>query len=473
AAELFQYSKMEVTGDGVSVLFDEDSKVKLFDLLSERGAMEGGFSEEMHSIRMSGQKKDGEKFPMELTTSPLISAEGRLLVVAVRDITERLRAERKAQRAQRLESIGQLAGGVAHDINNALAPILMASELLRLESPQSGELVETIESSTKRCALMVRQLLTFARGSDGAHVLIRPLHLLKELEGIMASTFPKNISVRHQYAAELWTVKGDPTQLHQVLLNLCVNARDAMPNGGTLTVQAEIVDLDAAALHHLERSVPGRYILFRVTDNGMGIDSENLERIFDPFFTTKSIDQGTGLGLSTVLGIVKSHGGWVQVYSAVGEGSVFSVYLPSVVDAEVSPSLGSSVEATFKGDGELVLVVDDEAPVRRITEALLVSLNFRVVTASGGVEALALIAEHRKDLRLMLTDLHMPQMDGIGLLREVRVLLPEVEVIVASGRMDEEQLREIRGLGVKSCLDKPFTRGGLIEALRGALGKAG
>jgi len=473
AAELFQYSKTEVTGGRVSVLFDEDSKVKLFDLLSERGAMEGGFSEEMRSIRMSGQKKDGEKFPMELTTSPLISAEGRLLVVAVRDISERLRAERKAQRAQRLESIGQLAGGVAHDINNALAPILMASELLRLASPQSGELVETIESSTKRCAMMVKQLLAFARGSEGEHVPIRPLHLLKELEGIMASTFPKNIVVRHQYSPELATVLGDSTQLHQVLLNLCVNARDAMPNGGVLTIQAEMMDFDAAALHHLERGVPGRYIRFRVTDNGVGIEPEHVERIFDPFFTTKSLDQGTGLGLSTVLGIVKSHGGWVEVYSAVGEGSVFSVYLPSVVDAEVSPSLGSSVAVTFKGDGELVLVVDDEVAVRRITEALLVSLNFRVVTASSGVEALALIAEHRKDLRLMLTDLHMPQMDGIGLLREVRVLLPGVEVIVASGRMDDEQLREIRGLGVKSCLDKPFTRAGLIEALRGALGKAG
>ena len=477
AVELFEYVKAEVVGELVSKLFDGDSKAKFLDLLGERlGNVDvdvGEVSGEMKSMRMFGQKKDGEKFPMELTLSPLASAVGLLWMVAVRDISERLRVERKAQRAQRLESIGQLAGGVAHDINNALAPILMASELLRLASPQSGELVETIESSTKRCALMVRQLLAFARGSEGEHVPIRPLHLLKELEGIMASTFPKSISVRHQYAAELWTVKGDPTQLHQVLLNLCVNARDAMPNGGTLTVQAEIVDLDAAALHHVERGVPGRYILFRVTDNGMGISSEHLERIFDPFFTTKSLDQGTGLGLSTVIGIVRSHGGWVQVYSAVGEGSVFSVYLPSVVDAEVLPRLGSSVQAAFQGGGELVLVVDDEAPVRRITEALLISLNFRVVTASGGVEALALIAEHRKDLRLILTDLHMPQMDGIGLLREVRVLLPGVEVIVASGRMDDEQMGEIRRLGVKSCLDKPFTRAGLIEALRGALGKAG
>jgi PAS domain S-box-containing protein len=473
AVELFQYAKAEVVGELVSRLFDGDSKAKFLDLLGERLEDVGEGSGEMKSMRMFGQKKDGEKFPMELTLSPLASGVGLLWMVAVRDISERLRVERKAQRAQRLESIGQLAGGVAHDINNALAPILMASELLRLELPQSVELVETIESSTKRCAMMVKQLLAFARGSEGEQVPIRPFHLLKELEGIMASTFPKNIIVRHQYSPELATVRGDSTQLHQVLLNLCVNARDAMPNGGTLTVQAEIVDLDAAALHHLERGVPGRYIRFRVTDNGVGIDPEHVERIFDPFFTTKSLDQGTGLGLSTVLGIVKSHGGWVQVYSAVGEGSVFSVYLPSVVDAVVVAGMGGAKAAPFKGDGELVLVVDDEVSVRRITEALLVSLNFRVVTASSGVEALALIAEHRKDLRFILTDLHMPQMDGIGLLREVRVLLPGVEVIVASGRMDEEQLREIRRLGVKSCLDKPFTRAGLIEALRVALGTSG
>ena len=473
AVELFQYAKAEVVGELVSRLFDGDSKAKFLDLLGERLEDVGEGSGEMKSMRMFGQKKDGEKFPMELTLSPLASGVGLLWMVAVRDISERLRVERKAQRAQRLESIGQLAGGVAHDINNALAPILMASELLRLELPQSVELVETIESSTKRCAMMVKQLLAFARGSEGEQVPIRPFHLLKELEGIMASTFPKNIIVRHQYSPELATVRGDSTQLHQVLLNLCVNARDAMPNGGTLTVQAEIVDLDAAALHHLERGVPGRYIRFRVTDNGAGIEPEHVERIFDPFFTTKSLDQGTGLGLSTVLGIVKNHGGWVQVYSAVGEGSVFSVYLPSVVDAVVVAGMGGAKAAPFKGDGELVLVVDDEVSVRRITEALLVSLNFRVVTASSGVEALALIAEHRKDLRFILTDLHMPQMDGIGLLREVRVLLPGVEVIVASGRMDEEQLREIRRLGVKSCLDKPFTRAGLIEALRVALGTSG
>jgi PAS domain S-box-containing protein len=402
---------------------------------------------------------EGSSTSQPTNETPAVSRE------IFRDITERTRAQQQAQRTQRLESIGQLAGGVAHDINNALSPILIATDLLRLEAAPSGKLLETIEASTKRCAAMVRQLLTFARGSNGELVTVRPLHLLKELAGIIEATFPKNIAIHHQYKTELATIKGDPTQLHQVFLNLCVNARDAMPNGGHLTIESSVNNLDSTDLRHFEQALPGRYFVCKVTDTGEGIAPHHLDRIFDPFFTTKNLNQGTGLGLSTVMGIVRTHGGHIHVHSTLGQGSVFSIYLPSIADTP-HPIQSLPPTTDLHGNNELILVVDDESSVRQITQALLVSLNFRVIAAESGREALTAIATHQKNLRVILTDLHMPKMDGIALVREARILTPDASIIVASGRMEDAQTRELQALGVTTFLDKPFTRANLISALK-------
>jgi CheY-like chemotaxis protein len=247
-------------------------------------------------------------------------------------------------------------------------------------------------------------------------------------------------------------------------LNLCVNSRDAMPEGGTLTLTAAPVELDAAYARSIADARPGRYVALRVRDTGEGIPHELLDRIFDPFFTTKSPDKGTGLGLSTVLGIVKSHAGFVQVYSQPGQGTTFVVYLPAeeVRSGEAAVPVAPS---EFRGQGETVLFVDDEAAVREVGRAVLERLNFHVVTATDGADGLLQVAQHRAHLRAIVTDLHMPRMDGLAFVRALRPMLPEVAVVVASGRMDEAMADEFRRLGVMRRLDKPYTEALLIREL--------
>jgi CheY-like chemotaxis protein len=253
--------------------------------------------------------------------------------------------------------------------------------------------------------------------------------------------------------------------VHQVLLNLCVNARDAMPHGGTLTVEAECIEVDATYASSIPDAKPGRYIVLRVRDTGTGISPEILDRIFDPFFTTKAPDKGTGLGLSTVMGIVKGHGGFLQVYSQPGQGSNFSVYFP-VDTADGSPEPPAKAATDFKGNDELILFVDDEAPLRDIARAVLRRLNFRAVTATDGVDGLIQAAEHRSELRAIITDLHMPQLDGLGFVRGVRRILPDIPIVVISGRMEEAVALELESFGVTERLDKPFTQVQLAAALK-------
>ncbi len=400
--------------------------------------------------------------------TPIRNSSGEIVRLGglAKDITERRKLDGQVLRTQRLESIGTLAGGVAHDLNNALAPILMAVELLRAQNPDSAHVVDTIESSAKRGADMVKQLLTFAKGVEGARLLLQPTRLLKEMEKIVRGTFPKNIQLKTHYEPKLQTILGDDTQLHQVLLNLCVNARDAMPNGGTLTLEAENAEIDSTYATTVPDAQPGRYVLWRVKDTGTGIPPEIIERVFEPFFSTKGPDKGTGLGLSTVLGIVKSHGGFVRIYSVVGQGSTFAVYLPVDGSNAGNTCFLAKSEMAYRGKGETILVVDDEAAVREITSSVLTALNFRVVTAADGTEALIRVAENRAELRAVITDLHMPHMDGLSFVRVLRRMLPGAGIVVASGRLDEHHASEFQALGVAAILDKPFTQEKLITALK-------
>ncbi|MCD6050779.1 MAG: multi-sensor hybrid histidine kinase [Verrucomicrobia bacterium] len=401
------------------------------------------------------------------TGTPIRDASGAITRVGgtAKDITERKRAESQMLRTQRLESIGTLAGGVAHDLNNALAPILMSVELLRMEYPDASKMIDMVETSAKRGADMVRQLLTFAKGVEGARLLIQPTHLLKEMEKIIRSTFPKNIQLRASYACNLQTIIGDTTQLHQVLLNLCVNARDAMPNGGTLTLAAENTEIDEAYASSVAEARPGNYVLWRITDTGTGIPPEIIERIFEPFFSTKGPDKGTGLGLSTVIGIVKSHSGFVRVYSVPNQGTTFSVFLPAA-GADTQAEEAEKVPDAFCGNGETILVADDEQAVRMAARAVLTSLNFKVATAADGTEALIQVAEKRNELKAVITDLHMPHMDGLAFVRALKRMLPDVGIIIASGRLDEREAKEFKSLGVNAVLEKPFTQDKLVEALK-------
>ncbi len=413
------------------------------------------------------KRKDGTLYEEEANISPVRSAAGKIVnyVAVKRDVTEQKKLEAQARRTQRLESIGTLAGGVAHDLNNALAPIMLASEMLRLEFPDTAaSYLELIQSSAQRGADMVKQLLTFAKGTEGELLLLQPQHLLKEMEKLIENTFLKGIELRTHYPKDLWTILGDATQLHQVLLNLCVNARDAMPGGGTLTLEAENQELAAAYAGTVPEAKPGRYVLWRVTDTGTGIPPEILDRIFDPFFTTKGPDKGTGLGLCTTLGIVKGHGGFIRVYSTPGQGSTFAVYLPAYGAGDTA--LLTKTDTGFRGHGETILVVDDDDAVRTVLRAVLTKFNFKVLTADDGADALIQVAEHPTELRAVITDLHMPHMDGLSFVRVLKGRLPRAGIIAAGGRMEEQEENEFKQLGVHAVIQKPFTQEKLVEALK-------
>jgi PAS domain S-box-containing protein len=388
-------------------------------------------------------------------------------VVSHENITQMKLIERQQLRSQRLESLGTLAGGVAHDLNNALAPVLMGMEMLKEQYPEEPRMFDMIRASAQRGADMVRQLLTFAKGVEGERVPVSPERLVHELHSLMRGSFPKNIQLQVDCGVGVPMVIGDATQLHQILLNLCVNARDAMPDGGLLSLHAQSVEIDAEHARSVPDAVPGRYVCWRVSDTGSGIPPAVLDRIFDPFFTTKSHDRGTGLGLSTVLGIVKSHGGFVQVFSPPGQGATFSVYLPA--DASGDVAARPEAPSVFRGQGETVLFVDDEAAVREVGRSVLRRLNFEPVIAVDGADGLVQVAQYRDTLRAVITDLHMPHMDGLAFVRALRRVLPDVPVVLASGRLDDSLVDAFRALGVTSRLDKPFTEAQLAQQMQIAL----
>ncbi|MDB6139832.1 MAG: domain S-box-containing protein, partial [Verrucomicrobiaceae bacterium] len=411
-------------------------------------------------------RKDGTEFHMEWQIAPIRNASGKVthFVAIQRDVTERQKHRRLALRSQRLESLGTLAGGVAHDLNNALAPIMLGLDLMRIRHPQECGIIDVFETSARRGADMVRQLLSFASGAEGARVSIQPSHLVAELESMMRASFPKNIRVVIASEPGLPTVLGDATQVHQILLNLCVNARDAMPHGGVLTVETQQMEMDVVYASAIPDARPGHYVVLRVRDTGTGIPAEIIDRIFDPFFTTKDADRGTGLGLSTVLGIVKGHGGFLHVYSQPGQGSTFAVYLP--VHGARAEEAEAPAEVEFRGQGETILLVDDEPLVLEIGRRVLQRLGFTPLTATDGADGLVVLAQHRDEVRAIITDLHMPHMDGLAFVRALRRLLPHIPVVIASGRMEETLRGEFKSLGVTQRLDKPFAENQLAQALK-------
>ena len=413
---------------------------------------------------IQARRNDGTILPVEVSVSLLSHADGRRLI-ALRDLTERLARENRERHAQRLESLGTLAGGVAHDLNNTLSPVLMCVDLLRLDCPGHGtQHVDVIEQSAKRGADLVRQLLTFAKGAEGERVLIQARQQLDSIIKFIRGSFDKSIRVETKFDEDLPTVLGDVTHLHQVLLNLCVNARDAMPGGGTLTIEAHAIDVDAAFTAFVPEATPGHYLQLIVRDTGSGIPPEIIDRIFDPFFSTKSPEKGTGLGLSTVMGIVKSYGGFIRVYSEPGRGSSFEVYLPAAAEAPET-SEPESIAGPI-GSGEYVLIVDDESVIRETLATLLTRLGFESIAAGDGAEALIQIGQYSDDIHFVITDINMPVMDGVALARILRRMNPELPIIAMSGLQDEERLLQLRDVGGVKMLPKPFSMSSLAEVLR-------
>lgn len=388
------------------------------------------------------------------------------------DITEKKQLEAQLMRVQRLESIGTLASGIAHDFNNILTPILAAVQLLPIKitklDEQTRGLLQLIEDSTKRGAGLVKQILSFARGAEGKRVPLQVEHIVAEVTQVVHQTFPKNISLNcDKSSVNLWTVAADANQLHQVLLNLCVNARDAMPNGGTLSLCLENQVIDSTyARMNLAGSGIGSYVMITVADTGTGIKPELIERIFDPFFTTKEPGKGTGLGLSTVLGIVKNHNGFIKVYSEVGKGTQFRVYLPATF-APVNPQV-TELEL-LSGQQELILIVDDEPLIQQVIQTTLEAYNYRTLLASDGFEAIAVYVEYSDRIGAVLMDIMMPSMDGLTAIRTLQELNPQVRIIATSGLATNSHQAEEVGASVKAFLSKPYTAKELLDTLQKVL----
>ena len=440
--------------------------------------LRGAETEHLNSVRR-GEKhqqyetvrihKDGSRVNLLVTLSPVRDETGRVVGASniARDITERKKLEAQFLRTQRMEAIGTVAGGVAHDLNNLLSPMLLARSLLadHLTNPEDREILDTVHSAAHRAAAIVRQLLAFSRGEEGERHPVEVSMLFREIAGFLRETFPREITVAASAQRGLWAVVAEPTQIHQVLMNLCVNARDAMPTGGTLSLTAQNVELSDTEAQLNPLAHAGPYVLITVADNGSGIPPGIVERIFDPFFTTKGLGRGTGLGLSTVAGIVKSHAGFVTVYSEPGAGSSFSVYLPASVNVP-APKAEKPAEAAPEGNQELVLVVDDEFALSASLRQLLIKRNYRVLVANNGREGLATFERHPDEIRLVITDTMMPVMGGLQMVRELRRLHPELPVIAATGLEQEEKIREYHSLNVPDVFLKPCDPDELLRAIR-------
>lgn len=382
------------------------------------------------------------------------------------DITETKQLEAQFLRTQRLESLGTLASGIAHDLNNILTPILAAVQLLPHKvsnlNESTQQLLKTLETSAQRGAGLVKQIVSFTRGVEGKRLCIQVSHLLLEIEKIIRQTLPKSIQIELDTSSNLWSVMGDATQLHQVFMNLCVNARDAMPQGGTLQISAEnkLID-DQYSRMHLNATV-GPHVVITVADTGMGIAPGILHRIFDPFFTTKDVGQGTGLGLAAVLGIIKSHGGFIDVQSEVGKGTQFRVFLP----ATPAPPAVEEVEMNLLlGNQELVLVVDDEVAICEIVKTTLEAYNYQVLTAKDGIEAIALCAEHKETLQMVLIDLMMPMMEGLTVIPLLQRFNPDLFIVAMSGLNSIDMVSQAEKLNIRGFLPKPFTTQDLLQTL--------
>jgi PAS domain S-box-containing protein len=463
-ARLFGYPADELLGRNVSDLMpppyreEHDGYIARYLRTGEKRIIGAG-------REVVARRKDGTTFPIELSVREA-AGPPRRFVGFVRDLTDRKELEARFLRAQRLESIGTLASGIAHDLNNVLTPVLVAVKLLLRDRPgvDRQALLETAQASIERGAGMIRQLLTFGGGMAGERVPVAVGGLVREVRGLLGHTFPKAITFAVAVAGDAWPVVGDPTQLTQVLVNLCVNGRDAMPAGGTLTIRVENHELDPERAARHPGARPGRYVCVSVSDTGTGMTPEVQARIFDPFFTTKPFGQGTGLGLATAQGIVKSHGGFIGVDSEPENGTQFSVYLPAADRGPATPA-DPAAAADHHGGGRLVLVVDDEPAVRVVARAALEAAGYRVATADGGQAAVEWHARHHPEVAAVVLDMMMPGLAGPAVIARLRATDPAARVLAVSGLRPAGRDADLLTAERVAFLPKPYSDDDLVAAV--------
>jgi two-component system cell cycle sensor histidine kinase/response regulator CckA len=412
---------------------------------------------------------------LSTNATPLLDAAGKIdsVVITVEDITEKKKLETQFLRSQRMESVGTLAGGIAHDLNNVLAPLLIAVQLLKIKIKDADgrKLLDTLEGSVQRGANLIKQVLAFGRGVKGERISIQPSRIVQEIEQIVHETFPKSVALQTDTPVDIWNVIGDATQLNQVFLNLCVNARDAMPDGGRLSIRLENVMLDEIRAGTNPESKPGPYVVITVTDTGTGIPKEIQDKIFEPFFTTKAPNEGTGLGLSTCFSIIKSHGGFITCSSEAGHGSAFKVYLPANNTPVKTENQTTETSQLPGGHDELVLIVDDEKAIRTIAQKVLENFGYRVLTAVNGAEAVSIYRERQHDIAVVITDMAMPVLDGSAAVIALKAINPRVKIIGMSGFHVPNGAPGAKNTDVDAFIPKPYTTEILLNALQKVLAR--
>jgi PAS domain S-box-containing protein len=466
AERLYGWTVDEALGKTVGLLFQDG-------LAQVQAAQQQLMSDNEWQGELNQVTKTGQNITVESRWTLVRDDDGepKFILVVNTDVTAKKQLEAQFFRAQRLESIGTLASGIAHDLNNILTPVLTTAQLLQMKpgnlDERSLHMLKILETNARRGAEIIKQVLSFARGVEGNDTILQTGHLIREIQQIIQETFPKSIELEVDVPQDLWTVIGNATQLHQVLMNLCVNARDAMPEGGRLSISAENLTLDRDYTRTNLEAKEGKYIAITVVDSGVGISPELLDRIFEPFFTSKDVGKGTGLGLSTALGIIKSHRGFITVSSTPDQGTQFKIFLPAVAAAYPAKVIDPEV---MVGHQELILIVDDELMVREVTKASLETYCYRALMACDGVEAIALYAQQQSDIRLVIVDMMMPTMDGATTIRILQKINPQVKIIAVSGLpYNTHELSTVAPLGIQSFLPKPYTVEELIKAVHDAL----
>jgi PAS domain S-box-containing protein len=396
------------------------------------------------------------------------SGEDEFLLV-VDDTTDLFELEKKFRHSQKMDSIGALTGGIAHDFNNILTGILGYAELLKWnisKDSQNYEEIVGIINASNRAKDLIHQLLTFSRQQETKPVVVNITTVLKEIIRLLRGSLPSNIEIYNEYPSDTWNTMADPSQIHQVIMNLCINAQHAMPEGGTLKILIQNIELDEEFCKRNLEAVPGKHVCLTVEDTGIGMDEEVKSRIFEPFFTTKSAGQGTGLGLAIVYGIVKGMQGFIDVESELGKGTTFKVYCPAVM-AESSSDF--DIDDNLKGGNELILFVDDEVPIVEIATSIFKNFGYRTLKAHNGVEALEIYKQNMDKIDIVITDLTMPKMSGTHLAREILALNKNAKIILCSGFASSQIINSLRDIGVKEFVQKPLVASLVLNTLRKVL----
>ncbi len=466
--ELFGYMREEMIGKDIRELYLDPADRPMF----QKDIEKSGF---VKDYEVQFQKRDGTEVDCLISSSVIFDGDGNITGYRgiVRDLTARKELHRQLQQAQKMEAVGTLAGGIAHDFNNILQVVLGYSELVLGDEDLPDRLrndLGRVLQAGKNGADLVQRLLTFSRKTE-----TKPLNLdlnqrIRQTQKFLERTIPKMIDIQVVLADDLARIYVDPTQVDQVLMNLAVNARDAMPEGGKLVIETSNVFLDEAWDKALLGAKPGEYVLLRVSDTGDGMDKETQDHIFEPFYTTKEAGKGTGLGLAMVYGIVHQHGGYITCYSEPGEGTTFKMYFPAI-EMEMNPDVAATGIMPAFGT-ETILLVDDEEFVRDLGKRILERSGYTVLTAANGKEALDLYKTEREKISVVILDLIMPEMGGKQCLEELLKIDPKVRVLIASGFAADGRTKAAMETGARGFVDKPYNMKRMLQAVRGVLDEA-